>query len=162
MKSGARMLFENSPGHPCLRDLGRPPRDHQLSSLSRQCWCTHLSACHSSRMEVLRRHASLWCVSHLSLFLCLVWCSGSRRWAMKKLRAVKTAQVRMTRRVASWWPKAREDCPLFARRTAQWSEECGKPQVSPDETQHSLPLGGDGKDILRVSQNANYNDGLVW
>lgn len=51
------------------------------------------------------------------------WCSGSRHWTQKKLQAAKNAQVRMTRRLASWWQKAGEDFPLFVRRPARWSEE---------------------------------------
>lgn len=38
------------------------------------------------------------------------------------LQSVRTAQVRMTRRIAGWWPKAGEENPQDVRRTTRWAE----------------------------------------
>lgn len=63
---------------------------------------------------------------HFSVFPCLAWCSVSRRWTQKELQAVKTAQIRMTQRIARWWPKTGG---LLAIRQSSSMEHCGSSRL---------------------------------
>lgn len=60
---------------------------------------------------------------HLSVYPCLAWCCGSRHWMATELRAVCTAQLRMTRRICGWWPQTDETFPAYAKRAARWAEK---------------------------------------
>lgn len=63
---------------------------------------------------------------HLAVFPALSWCAGTRHWTLQELKQIRSVQVRMTRRLAGWWPYADEAWAAYTKRTARHAESLWK------------------------------------
>lgn len=60
---------------------------------------------------------------HLAVCPAVSWSGGTRHWTLLLLlRQLRSMHIRMTRRIAVWWPHAEEDWAAYARRTARHEE----------------------------------------
>lgn len=56
---------------------------------------------------------------HSARFVCFSWACG--HWTAHELSQVRSLQLKMTRRIAHWFPLDGEPWPEYARRCAAWS-----------------------------------------
>lgn len=66
-------------------------------------------------------------VLHLGMFPCFAWEGGTMHRSASELQKKKARQVRMTHRIAHWFPRAGEDWAIVAERCSAWASDNGLP-----------------------------------